>query len=108
MHRGRLNWRGPFLESFSDSRADSRVVRSLLRFADYAHPADFIDPLLSGSSTLPFYNGSFARIDVPTLNAKIAAPHLVHLRLQGGRSRQTGLEPAVRYRSGQPPIQARQ
>ncbi len=41
-------------------------------FADYAHPDDFVDPLLSGSSILSFNNGNFARTDVPALNAKIA------------------------------------
>lgn len=42
-------------------------------FADYAHPDDFFDPLLSGSSILRFNNGNFARADVPALSAKIAA-----------------------------------
>ncbi len=41
-------------------------------FADYAHPDDFFDPLLSGSSILRFDNGNFARADAPALNAKIA------------------------------------
>jgi peptide/nickel transport system substrate-binding protein len=42
-------------------------------FADYAHPADFFESLLSGSKIVPFYNGNFAHADVPTLNAKITA-----------------------------------
>jgi peptide/nickel transport system substrate-binding protein len=42
-------------------------------FADFAHPADFFDPLLSGSSILPSYNGNFARFDIPALNARMAA-----------------------------------
>jgi peptide/nickel transport system substrate-binding protein len=54
-------------------------------FADYAHPADFVDPLLSGSSILPFYNGNFARIDIPALNAKMAALDEVPLGLEQER-----------------------
>jgi len=41
-------------------------------FADYAHPNDWFQPLLSGASLLPTYNGNFAQIDVPSLNSKIA------------------------------------
>jgi peptide/nickel transport system substrate-binding protein len=41
-------------------------------FADYAHPDDWFQPLLAGSSILPTYNGNFAQIDVPSLNSKIA------------------------------------
>jgi peptide/nickel transport system substrate-binding protein len=41
-------------------------------FEDYPHPNDFFQPLLAGSSLLPRYNGNFAQIDVPSLNAKIA------------------------------------
>ena len=40
-------------------------------FQDYPHPDDFFRPLLLGSSILPFFNGNFAQIDVPALNAKI-------------------------------------
>ena len=40
-------------------------------FADFAHPDDFFQPLLLGSSILPFYNGNFARMNVPKLNQKI-------------------------------------
>jgi peptide/nickel transport system substrate-binding protein len=40
-------------------------------FQDYPHPDDFFRPLLRGSSILPFFNGNFAQIDVPALNAKI-------------------------------------
>ncbi len=41
-------------------------------FADFANPGDFFGSLLSGASIHPFYNGNFARIDVPALDAKIA------------------------------------
>jgi peptide/nickel transport system substrate-binding protein len=40
-------------------------------FADYPHPDDFFRPLLMGSSILPFYNGNFAQIDVPALDARV-------------------------------------
>lgn len=39
-------------------------------FQDYPHPDDFFRPLLLGSSILPFYNGNFAQLSVPALNAK--------------------------------------
>lgn len=41
-------------------------------FADYAHPNDWFQPLLAGSSILRTYNGNFAQIDSPSLNEKIA------------------------------------
>lgn len=40
-------------------------------FADYAHPNDWFQPLLAGSSILHTYNGNFAQIDIPSLNSKI-------------------------------------
>jgi peptide/nickel transport system substrate-binding protein len=40
-------------------------------FQDYPHPDDFFRPLLLGSSILPFNNGNFAQIDVPSLNKTI-------------------------------------
>lgn len=40
-------------------------------FEDFPHPDDFFRPLLLGSSILPTYNGNFAQIDVPSLDAKI-------------------------------------
>jgi len=42
-------------------------------FADYAHPADFFEPLLSGAAIHPFESSNFGRIDVPSLSSKIAA-----------------------------------
>ena len=39
-------------------------------FFDFPHPDDFFRPLLLGSSILPVYNGNFARIDSPTLDAE--------------------------------------
>jgi peptide/nickel transport system substrate-binding protein len=42
-------------------------------FADYPHPDDFFRPMLLGSSILPFNNGNFSQIDVPSLNSKIEA-----------------------------------
>jgi peptide/nickel transport system substrate-binding protein len=41
-------------------------------FADYAHPLDWFQPLLAGSSILRTNNGNFAQIDDPSLNAEIA------------------------------------
>ena len=40
-------------------------------FEDYPHPNDFFQPLLAGSSILPFDNGNFARLDVPSIDQKI-------------------------------------
>lgn len=40
-------------------------------FEDFPHPDDFFRPMLLGSSVLRTYNGNFAQIDVPSLNAKI-------------------------------------
>lgn len=40
-------------------------------FADYAHPDDFFRPTLLGSSILRFYNGNFAKLSVPALDAKV-------------------------------------
>jgi len=40
-------------------------------FADYSHPDDFFRPLLLGSNIRRFFNGNFARIDVPALDARI-------------------------------------
>jgi len=42
-------------------------------FMDYPHPDDFFRPLLYGGAILPFFNGNFAKIAVPGLDAKIAA-----------------------------------
>lgn len=42
-------------------------------FADYAHPDDFFRPMLLGSSILRSFNGNFARIDAPTLDARVEA-----------------------------------
>jgi peptide/nickel transport system substrate-binding protein len=41
-------------------------------FADYAHPLDWFQPLLAGSSILRYNNGNFGQIGVPSLNAEIA------------------------------------
>lgn len=41
-------------------------------FEDFPHPNDFFQPMLDGTSILPVNNGNFARIDVPSLNRKIA------------------------------------
>lgn len=41
-------------------------------YEDYPHPNDWFQPLLAGPSILRTYNGNFAQIDVPSLNAKIA------------------------------------
>jgi len=41
-------------------------------FVDYAHPNDWFQPMLAGSSILHTYNGNFAQIDIPSLNSKIA------------------------------------
>lgn len=40
-------------------------------FMDYPHPDDFFRPLLFGGSILRFYNGNFAKVAVPRLDAKI-------------------------------------
>jgi len=41
-------------------------------FADYAHPNDWFQPLLAGSSILRNYNENLAQFNVPSLNTKIA------------------------------------
>jgi peptide/nickel transport system substrate-binding protein len=41
-------------------------------FEDYAHPNDWFQPLLAGSSILSRYNGNFSQADFPPLNAEIA------------------------------------
>jgi len=40
-------------------------------FMDYPHPDDFFRPLLFGGSILRFYNGNFAKVAIPRLDAKI-------------------------------------
>jgi peptide/nickel transport system substrate-binding protein len=40
-------------------------------FHDYPHPDDFFRPLLFGGSILSRYNGNFAQLNVPALNAKV-------------------------------------
>jgi peptide/nickel transport system substrate-binding protein len=40
-------------------------------FHDYPHPDDFFRPLLHSSSVARFFNGNFAQLDVPALDAKI-------------------------------------
>lgn len=39
-------------------------------YADYAHPDDFLRPLLFGSSILRSFNGNFAQLSVPSLDAR--------------------------------------
>ena len=39
-------------------------------FADYAHPDDFFHPMLFGSSILRFFNGNFAQLSEPALDAR--------------------------------------
>lgn len=39
-------------------------------WADYAHPDDFFQPLLFGSSILPSFNGNFAQLSIPALDAR--------------------------------------
>lgn len=39
-------------------------------FADYAHPDDFFRPMLFGSSILPYFNGNFAQLSAPALDAR--------------------------------------